>query len=234
MKREILVATTLLAFLTLASQALCANPGDDEKSTLQGLLAENKNLIVQLDKAEKVKGEIAKAGLTIEGEQAAVKHAQQELRSKGTRIDEQQQDINTQVQGAGCPWGSSSTDKEFVASCNAEGARLTAMLKEVQEKRKTLADYARELDKRQAMYSDLTLKWFAQKKENNTDLQALYDARSDWQRRYNAFVFHSDTYERLKKTAPAAKVCEEISALVTDEALRQAAQCLQRLWDGAR
>jgi peptidoglycan hydrolase CwlO-like protein len=233
MKRQILAAT-LLTLLTFTSPALCGAPSDDDKTTLQELLAENKNLIVQLNKAEKVKGEIAKAGFAIEGEQAAVKHAQQELRRKGTRIDEQQQEIDTRAQAAGCPWGGSSPDKAFVASCNSEGAKLNAMLKEVQEKKKTLVEYARELDKRQAMYSDLTIKWSEQKKENNADLQVLYDARSDWQRRYNTFVFHSETYERLKKTAPAVRVCEEISAPMTDEELRRAAQCLQRLWDGTR
>jgi|SRR5580704_4069469 hypothetical protein len=232
MKREILVATTLFAFLTLASPAR-SSPGDDEKSTLQGLLAENKNLIVKLDKAEKVKGEIAKAGLTVDGGQAAVKHAQEELRRKGTRIDEQQEDIKAQYQASPCPWGGSTPDEAFASSCNTELAKLEALAKEVLEKKKSAAEYARELEEEQARFSDAQVSLFQKKKANNNELEALYNRRSDWQQRYNAFVFHSDTYERLKKTAPAAHVCEEISTLATDEALRRAAQCLQTLWDGA-
>lgn len=234
MNREILIASvgTLLALTSVTGAKSAGN--ENEKSTLQDLLAENKNLIVQLDKAKKVEGEIAKAGLAVEGTQNALKHAQQELQRKGKSLVGEQQSIEVQGQQSGCPWGGSSKDEAFVDSCNAEGARLNALLKDVQQRKITVNEYSRKLQEEQARLSDSTLKWFAKKKENNADLQMLYDARSDWQQRYNAFVFRSATYERLKKTARGADVCERLSANVNDQALRKASQCLQRLWDGAR
>jgi hypothetical protein len=65
-------------------------------------------------------------------------------------------------------------------------------------------------------------------------LQALYNERAEWQQAYNELVFKSKTYDRLKKTAPASQVCEQISRPMTDEALERAATCLNRLFDGSR
>lgn len=229
MKREILSAA-LAGLLTLVSQITQA----DEKDTLQQLLAENKNLTVQLDAAKKTEGQIAKAELANQGAHSALKHAKQELRQlRGGLIDEGK-NIGQQAQQAGCPWGSTSTDKGFVAACNAEGKRLNEMLNDVKRRGASIEDYARKLEERQASLGKETMTLFAKKKNNNYDLGILYAVQSDWQRRYNAFVFQSDTYERLKKTAPGAKLCVPLSENAGAQALGSAAKCLERLWDGAR
>jgi hypothetical protein len=229
MKRQ-MVGATLGALLALASQAANA----DEKGTLQQLLAENRNLIVQLEKAKKVEGQIAKAELANQGAQSALKHAKEALRREGTGLAIDAASIQQKADQAGCPWGTSSTDIAFVDSCNAEGRRLMALFEDVKKRDSSLQEYAQKLEEKQAQFSERTEKLFAQKKANNADLQFLYDARSNWQRRYNAFVFRSPTYERLKKTAPGAQMCEQLSESGSDQALRSAAQCLQWLWDGAR
>jgi hypothetical protein len=210
--------------------ALVGRPADaDEMTTLQQLLKENQNLSVQLDKNEKVKGDIAKAELAVKGADSALKHAEQELHQKGAGLLQQHQNIQGQVQQSGCPWGTTQQDKAFVDACNTEGARLNAMLQDVQKQGITLVEYSRKLQEERAQLSKRTMDWFDKKKSNNADLELLQTARTDWVNRYNAFVFHSETYERLKRTRPGAEICDQISA--TD--LPGAARCLQHLFDGA-
>ena len=81
MKKAILVVV-LVSSLTLPSRIANA----DEKDTIQQLLAENQNLTLQLDNAKKVQGDIAKAGLAINGADSALKYAQEELRREGTGL----------------------------------------------------------------------------------------------------------------------------------------------------
>ncbi|HKQ29984.1 MAG TPA: hypothetical protein VJS66_01755 [Burkholderiales bacterium] len=216
--------------LALSGQA----QSKDEKTTLQDLLAENQNLSVQLDKAKKTEGQIAKAGLTIEGAQAALNGAQRELRTKGAALLKEAQQRDEQARQSGCPWGGSSMDKGFVASCNTEGARLNAWLVELKKQGGSIDEYARKLQQEQARLSEDTLKWAAKKKENNADLQELYDAQTSWQQRYNTFVFKSDAYERLKKMAKGSELCEQLHGGSSDRSMRNAADCLQRLWENAR
>lgn len=222
-------------FMAVGSQALAAGAVEsDGLSTLQGLLAENKNLTVQLRKVRKVKGEIDGKDSEIQGAASALKHAQDDLRRRGARMEDENRRIDEEATRSGCPWGTKSTDLAYVNSCNALGAKLMGWKEDLKNKVITLAEYAAKLQEEQNRLSQATLKWAAKKKENNTDLEELSASFSDWQRRYNAFVFQSETYERLKRTAPGAQQCERLSGNATDQELRNAAQCLQWLWDGAR
>ena len=227
-----MVVTGLFA---LSSQALVARAADsDGLSALQGLLAENKNLTVQLRKVKKVKEEIDRKDSEIQGATSALKHAQEDLRRRGTRIDEENRRIDEEATRSGCPWGTKSTDLAYVNSCNTLGAKLMGWKEDLKNKVITLAEYAAKLQDEQNRWNQATLKWAAKKKSNNDDLDELSASFADWQRRYNAFVFQSEAYERLKKTAPGARFCEELSRPMTSGALESAAQCLQWLWDGGR
>ena len=223
-------------FLILGSLAAPAAQigAPDEKNTLQQLLAENKNLSIKLDDAKKAEGQIAKAQLANDGAHSALKHAQQELKQLRSGLMGEGRNIQQQAQQAGCPWGGTSKDKGFVNACNAEGRRLTEMLNDVLRRGASLEEYEHKLTERQTSLGNDTLKLFKKKKSNYEDLELLYAARADWQQRYNAFVFRSETYERLKKTAPASQLCVPMSAQPNAEELRSAAHCLERLWDGAR
>ncbi len=227
MKKKILSAALSVA-LALASHATQV----DEKATLQQLLAENKNLTIQLDAAKKTEGQIAKAGLALEGAQSALKRAQQAVRQSSIGLIDEAKGIQQQAKQAGCPWGGSSTDKGFVQACNAEGTRLAELWKEVQQRGGGIQEYSQKLDERQNSLSNDTLKWAKKKQSNIQDLDILQVAQADWQRRYNAFVFRSEAYERLKKTAPAATLCATLPDGASHEHLRKAAHCLERLWDG--
>ena len=221
----------ILAFIIGGMLVLAGQSADaDELATLQQLLKENQNLSVQLDKNEKVKGDIAKAELAIKGADSALKHAERDLHEKGVGLVQQAQGIEAQAQQSGCPWGTTQQDKAFVDGCNAEGARLTAMFEDVKKQGMSLEQYGRKLREEQDQLSKRTMDLFAKKKSNNADLELLQAARTDWTNRYNAFVFHSETFERLKKMAPGAGTCDELSAA---NDLAGAARCLQYLWDGA-
>lgn len=215
--------------LALAAWTVCARA--DEKNELDQLLAENRNLTVQLEKAKKTEGQIGRAKLALDGWSSALKHARDETSRQASGLVREQQDIHRQADATGCPWGTQQKDEAYVNSCNAQGRRLNEMMADVIRRGGSLQEVSRKLDEEQAKLSRETEKWFKQKKSNNTDLEILYQYQADWQRRYNAFVFHSDTYERLKRTAAGGTVCRE-AASVDDMA--GAAQCLQRLWDMAR
>jgi peptidoglycan hydrolase CwlO-like protein len=234
MKKAILVVV-LVSSLTLPSRIANA----DEKDTIQQLLAENQNLTLQLDNAKKVQGDIAKAGLAINGADSALKYAQEELRREGTGLLQEGQQIQNAAQATGCPWGTRQSDIAYVDSCNAEGKRLMAMWEELQKQGASLEVYARELDKERSELTKRTMEWAAKKKANDADLGDLDAARTAWLERYSAFVMHSEAYERLKVQAPAAQICKVIANLSGDSAvnlgdLEAAAACLNRLWDGAR
>lgn len=224
MRGEILIVA-LGGMLALASQAARA----DEQSTLQELLAENKNLTLQLEKAKKVEGEIAKAELAIQGAQSALNRAKAELRRSGTGLVDEARNLQQQSVRAGCPWGAKSTDLAFVNSCNAEGRRLMDLFADVQRRGGDLQEYAQKLEEKQGQFSERTVRLFTKKKENRTDLETLFAAREDWLRRYRAFVFQSEAYNRLRVTAPSANLCARNSSSLED-----ASQCLQWVWDGAR
>jgi hypothetical protein len=235
MSKNVLSAV-FVVLLVLSSQASQAATLDaKENETLKELLSENKNLSVQLAKARKVHADIAKSEVEVSGAQQALKTATNDARRTYSGVLQDVRRRNEQMANAGCPWGGSSEDKGFVSACNAEGARLNKWLEELREKGASIEEYARKLDERQRQLSKETLVLAAKKKSNNEDLNVLEVRSADWQRRYNAFVFHSTTYERLKKiTAPGASICEQMSGDASDEALRRAADCLQRLWDGVR
>lgn len=206
----------------------------DEKGDLEALLAENRNLAVQLAKARTVQADIVKAETELNGAQQALYTAKNDVKRAEMGLLENVRRREQQARQAGCPWGGTSTDKAFVAACNAEGARLNNWLFELQKEGADLRTYERKLGVEQQRLSKSTLTLFAKKKSNNRDLELLGAAQADWQRRYNEFLFRSSTYERLKKTAPGTQECERISADASDEALRRAADCLQRMWDGLR
>jgi hypothetical protein len=229
MKRAIAIAV-LAGLMTLTGQAALGS----EKQMFEELSAQNKNLTIKIKKSEQVKKEIAQSEQTISGAQSALNHAAKELRLRGIGLVDEGRDIKRKADQAGCPWGTSSTDKAFVAACNNEGRRLMDLFADVEKRGAGLADYARELEKTQTRLSDSTIDLAKKRTQNEKDLQGLYDERADWQRAYNELVFKSSTYERLKKTAPAAGLCESISAPMTDQALQRAADCLNHLWDGAR
>jgi predicted secreted protein len=222
MKTAILMVV-VVNLLTLASRIANA----DDMSTLQQLLRENENLTVQLDKAKKTQGDIAKAELVTEGADSALKHAQEELQRKGNGLLQAQQDIHSQADATGCPWGTLNSNEAYVASCNAEGARLKAMLQDVQKQGASLQVYAQQLQKERSQLSQRTLDWFAKKKANNADLEDLEAERTAWNHRYKAFLFQSQTYERLKVMTPSAQICEQ----VTD--LPAAKGCLDKIWQTA-
>lgn len=197
-----------------------------EKQTLEGLLAANQNLVVQLANATKVQGDIAKAERAVSGADAVIKRADRELQQKGVGIVQSMQDVNTRAAQSGCPWNTQHEDKAFVDGCNETGRRLTAELEALRKQGASVADLKRKLDQEHAEISKRTMTLFAQKKRNNSDLEKLGAAREDWNNRYREFLFQSETYERLKKTAPGSWNCEGMDLI-------SAGQCLQRIWDGA-
>jgi len=228
MKRGITIAV-MAGLLALTGTAL----GSDQQM-LEDLLTQNKSLVIKIKKSEKVKGEIARSEQSVQGAQSALDYARKELRLSGIRLLDEDRNLKRQADQAGCPWGSSSTDKAFVAACNAEGRRLMDLFADVRKRGSGLDQYARELEKTQERLSNRTVDLARKKKANQNVLEALYQERADWQRAYNELVFKSKTYERLKRTAPLAGICEQISEPQTDQALERAAACLNRLWDGAR
>ena len=160
MKRDVLVAVLAGVLAVLGPWYSHSVIAADEKSELQALLAENKNLTLQLDKAEKVKGEIAKAELSISGAQSALKSFKQQLQRSGAGLLEEANSIDTAAQRAGCPWGTTSTDKPFVDSCNAEGERLQSLLQDVRKKAMTLEQYGQKLEEDQTALSNKTVSLF--------------------------------------------------------------------------
>lgn len=123
--KRIACCIAVAGFMALGSQALVAGATEnDGLSTLQGLLAENKNLTVQLRKVRKVKGEIDRKDSEIQGAASALKHAQDDLRRRGARMEEENRRIDEEATRSGCPWGTKSTDLAYVNSCNALGAKL--------------------------------------------------------------------------------------------------------------
>jgi hypothetical protein len=228
--RPCVLATCLAAFAWSAAAI-----GQDEASVLQQLLAENKNLTVQLDKAKKTETDIGKAELSLKGWDTALKAAREEVRRNRTAIVKDFDMVNQRARETGCPWGGSSRDEGYVSSCNGKADEFNAMFRELSSQGASLQEFDRKLDQKQQEFTKATMSWFKKKKANNDDLQTLYAANADWQRRYNAFVFRSEAYERLKVTAPGAQDCETLSGNGRDaEKLRTASQCLQRLFDGAR
>lgn len=216
--------------------ALSAAPARaQEQTTLEKLMAQNKVLTEKTEEAEKTKGEIAKAILVNNGAQAALKGAVEKLRHAGMGVIDEQKKIDEQARRAGCPWGATLRGQDaFVVSCNKEADRLNGLMEEVKKQHISLQDYARELDKAQTEVSNTATKLEQQKHKNESDLQVYAKARAVWAKRYQEFLFQSPTYERLKKTDPGAKLCDELSLPETHEALKRASQCLQWVWDGAR
>jgi hypothetical protein len=112
--------------------------------------------------------------------------------------------------------------------------KLMQWANDLKGQRDGMAEYARRVVAERRQLSGNTLRWAANKKSVDRDLELLAAARANWQRRYNAFVFRSQAYEHLKRVAPGSRLCDQESAGGSDEDLRRAAQCLQRLFDGAR
>jgi hypothetical protein len=221
----------------LAALAWHAAPcAQDEASQLQQLLAENQNLTVQIGKAKKVEEQVGKAELTLKGWDAALKAAREELHHSQTGIVREFNMVHQRARETGCPWGATLEKQDaYVASCNAKGADLNAMLRDLQKQGATAVEMEAKLNQKQQELGNETLVWFKKKKANNNDLETLYAANANWQRRYNAFVFNSEAYRRLQVTAPGSQFCESLSGNGNDvEKLRSASQCLQRLFDGAR
>ncbi len=228
MKTAVTVIITLLVAVGISAAS-------SEQEMLNELLAQNKALVIKIKKAEKTREEIARSEQANAGRQRALDYAREELRHKGMAMIDEARNIERQAHN-GCPWGATlpHTQKAFADACNTEGRKLNAMMEDVQKRGAGLSEYARELDREQQGLSGTTVKLAAKKSRNESELQGLYNERADWQRVYNQLVFKSSAYERLKKTAPAARICEHISEPMTDDALERAVACLNRLWDGSR
>jgi hypothetical protein len=212
-----------------ASVFAAAAPRAEDLPTLQQLMNENQIITDQLDKAHKAQGEIGKAKLAIDGAETALKHAQEQLKHNASGLEGAQQDVVSQAHASGCPWGATLVNQQaYVDSCNAEGARLQAMLQDIQKQGQSLEVFAQKLQEEQTKISNRTLEWAKKVKTSNADLNDLEAARVHWLERYSRFIFQSETHERLKATAPASAICDHTADLDI------AAQCLQRVWDGAR
>lgn len=203
------------------------------KETLKELMAETQNLAAQQKKAEKTHGEIAKAELSISGKTDALNRARRELNRLRVGLDNSMGDLFAQADRTGCPWGRTSTDLAYVASCNAEGARLTGLLQQVAAKKMTADQMDAKLTESEKVISDALVLLSIKHRANNAELNELAAARADWQQRYNAFVFDSEAYRRLQKMAPGSHTCTLITP-THPESFERANECLRRLWEGSR
>lgn len=211
--------------------------GNDDPSARQiiaDLQAEQQHLGGELRRVKKVKQDIDRMGSELDGAAYALKRAKQELQRKGAQIAIEGHGIDEQAQQSGCAWGTKSTDIAYVNSCNALRDKLMGLQQDLRNRVISLEEYAAKLLQEENHLSEATFKWGKKKKANNADLEELTAELSKWQQRYNAVVFQSDTYERLKRIAPGARLCEQLSEHATDQDLQNAAQCLQRLWEGTR
>lgn len=234
LKRVQLVLAIAVFLGPVRTSAQVTEPSTPEKEALAELLAENQVLVGQITKAETTKGEIGRAKLSQSGKADALTRGRDELRRLRLGVDREANDITNQANQAGCAWGGSSTDKAYVAGCNTEADRLNGLLEQVKSKEITADQFEQKLNEGQNVLSQTTFTLFQKEKANNADLEELYNARANWQARYNAFVFNSDTYRRLVRMNPASKVCVRIAENMDDASLREAAECLKRLWDGSR
>jgi len=224
------VFSTLIAVPSARTQQ---EPSKEQQS-LQDLFQQGKTLGVKLEASQKVGSQIARSEQRLAGMQAALDRAKRQAREKQIGLVDEAKDIRERADQAGCPWGGTSTNADFVSACNQQGARLTKLWNDLKDRAGALQEYTRQLDLQQRELSDGTLAMSAKKKSNNADQAMIAAAIDDWHRRYNAFVFHSSAYEQLKRVAPGSKVCEIISQPATDEALRSAVDCLEHLMDGLR
>lgn len=222
--------TTLFRWLAVLLLAALPVPVAlaQEKDVLKELLEDNQNLQVQLQKAQKVQGDIAKAELKLQGADAARKHFEREIDQKIRGVMQGAEDIKTRSDQAGCPWGGSSTDKAFVEGCNETGRRLMAEMEQLKRQAAPLADMKKKVVEERDDISKRTIKLAAQKKSNNADLAMLEAERADWQRRYREFLFRSPTFERLKQMSPQSVNCAEVDSLVG------AKLCLDQVWNASR
>lgn len=228
-----LVCLILAMYPLVPNQQSIAAKGE-EAATFQDLLTQGDNLETQVRKVKKIKQELDSKESSLKGAADALRRAQMGLRRKALEIDKEEQRIEGEDKKSGCRWGTRSKDIDYVNSCNALGEQLKGWQKEVEAKAMSLVEYNNKLQDQQRRLTEATVSWAQQKKENNADLDELNGELGRWQQRYNAFVFQSETYERLKKTAPGAQLCERLSGSGRYQELRSAAQCLQWLFDGAR
>ena len=232
-RRALALLALALAAHAHPLHALYAPRDTGAKETLKELMAETQNLSVQLRKAEKTHGEIAKAELSLSGKTDALARARKELNRLRVGLDNSARDLFAQADRTGCPWGHTSTDKDYVASCNAEGARLNGLLQQVAAKAMTADQMDAKLSESQNAITEATAALALKRKANDADLQDLAEAREDWQRRYNTFVFDSEAYRRLQKMAPGSHTCTLITPTHPDS-FERASECLRRLWEGSR
>lgn len=229
-----LSAVAVSLVLTLLGQPCASAAESSEAVTLQGLLQEGHNLETQLRKVRKVKEEIDDKESGLKGAARALELERAASRERMMGLKEQQEEIEQKDRNSGCRWGTWSKDLAYVNSCNALLEKLKGWSEEVRTKAMSQIEFERKLQEQQNRLSDATVAWARLKSENNADINELSAAYSDWRQRYNDFVFQSETYERLKKTAPGARLCERLSGSGTYPELRSASQCLQWLFDGAQ
>jgi hypothetical protein len=134
--------------------------------------------------------------------------------------------------GCGIP-GVKSPDLAWVAACTQEVNRLNDWEKKLGANEDVLKAYAQKLDDEQSENSQAEALWVKKYKQNNSDLNDIGAALTDWSQRYNAFVFQSATYDRLVHTNQGIQQCAQLGDNPTIGDLEVAHHCLQWLWDGA-
>lgn len=204
-----------------------------ERQVLANLQAEQQHLNAQLRRVKKTKEEIDHQDLANQGRWDALKYAKNDLQQMKTRLALKDRGIDEKFEQSRCAWGTTSPDKAYVDSCNTLLDKLIGLKNDLGNEAITVEEYASKLQEEENHLSEATFRLGQKRKSNNADMEEVSAALSDWQHRYNSFVFQSETYERLKKTAPGARFCENLSMPMTTGALESASQCLQWLWDGA-
>jgi small-conductance mechanosensitive channel len=228
MHQAILVAA-LVGFLAQASQPPSDTPPGDSRTTIQALLEQNKELTAKLEKVKTDEGQIAKAELELDGVKTVIDHADRAVKETKNGLEDEVKQIQAAANN-GCPWGATlpSTQAAYVAGCNAELVKIQARLAEVRPKADKLAEYEKVVAEERQILSDKTMALAGKKKRNIADRALLDELSAKWVQRYNAFVFHSEAYEQLKKMEPGSRICERLSEFNAETA----AGCLTRLWSG--
>jgi hypothetical protein len=215
----------VLGGLVLFTSALAAA---GEPETLASFKAEGERLMAATAKAEAARGQIAKATLAVDGADRALKLALDAATHRGLEVIGAAEKLDARDKQSGCAWGTESRNIPYVDGCNALMKVLKTEFAELEKKGASIEEYVRTVDKERAKVTKRTEVLARQEKDNKDDLAELKAEREDYYQRLHAFLFRSETYERLKKQAPGSQICASIGSL------EGASQCLQRLWDGAR
>jgi len=227
---------TFSAILTTGMLAFAAGALANEANTLQALLKQNQALIAAMNDTKLKEVQIGKAKLEINGAADVLKRAETNFRRNAEGLGREVQYWEGQaqrVQNNGCPWGGKA-EASYAEACNAQMRKIQAWARELKDKDNGMEEYARRLQAERAEVERLTLEWARKQDAVNRQARLVEQKRAEWQQRYNAFVFQSEAYRRLRVSVPLAQHCRELTGMGSHDELRNAAQCLQHLWDGAR